>query len=331
MKRMHIILFAVISAMTLQTSHGFLDSLLGSGGTKTEESDGPKNLGLGDYKGLKHAVGVAKFENTSGFFSSLSLGRNLGVMLESALIDSGRFVVLERGNLGAVISEQDLQSSGRASGGTKVAQTGKLRSAKYLISGAVTQAQNNTSGSRGGFSFKGISLGASGGKATITTIVKVIDTTTGEILTKKSITGKAGKRGLKLGYHGSALGGLRGDIGAFSKTPLGEAAQDVINEAVKFISAEMEDYSLEASVVSVTAQGDIIINRGETYGVSSGQKFVVATPGEELIDPDSGEVLDRTEGKVVCEIEVTKTKEKVAYCKLVMGEAPARGDTVTAK
>ena len=35
MKRMHIILFAVISAMALQTSHGFLDSLLGSGGTKT--------------------------------------------------------------------------------------------------------------------------------------------------------------------------------------------------------------------------------------------------------------------------------------------------------
>ena len=50
-----------------------------------------------------------------------------------------------------------------------------------------------------------------------------------------------------------------------------------------------------------------------------------------MIDPDSGEVLDKTEGKVVCEIEVTKTKTKVAYCKLVMGEAPARGDTVTAK
>ncbi|MFT5499288.1 MAG: curli biogenesis system outer membrane secretion channel CsgG [Kiritimatiellia bacterium] len=331
MKRPCMILFSVILGMTLQTSYGFLDGLLGSGGTKTEDSDAEKNLGLGEYTGLKHAVGVAKFENSSGFFSSLSLGRNLGVMLESSLMDSGRFVVLERGNLGAVLSEQDLQASGRAAGGSKVAQTGKIRSAKYLISGAVTQAEHNTSGQSGGFSIKGIRLGASGGKATITAIVKVVDTTTGEILHKKSITGKAGKRGLKVGYYGANLGGLRGDIGAFNKTPLGEAAQDVIDEAVKFISTAMEDYSLEASVVSVTGQGEIIMNRGEQYGVAVGQKFVVASPGEELIDPDTGEVLDKTEGRVVCEIEVTKTKEKIAYGKLVMGESPNRGDTVTAK
>jgi curli biogenesis system outer membrane secretion channel CsgG len=324
-------LFIVVAALAGSTvsSHAFLDSLIGSGGTKTEDND--SDLGLAEYKGIKHAIGVQEFSNASGFFSSLSLGSNLSVMLESALIDSGRFVVVERGALGSIIKEQDLVTAGRATGGKKVAQTGKLRSAKYIATGAITAAEQNTAGNSGGLSFKGIRVGASGGKATLTAIIKIVDSTTGEILAKKSITGTAGKRGLSLGYSGSNLGGLRGDVAGFAKTPMGEAAQDVIDEAVKYLSTEMEDYKLDATVVSVTGDGQVIINRGEQYGVGPGQSFVVSTEGEELIDPDSGEILDRIEGEVVGEIEVTKVKEKIAYCKVIDGDAPKRGDVVTAK
>ena len=62
-----------------------------------------------------------------------------------------------------------------------------------------------------------------------------------------------------------------------------------------------------------------------------GSVFVVATEGEELIDPDSGEILDVTEGEIVAEIEVSRVKEKIAYCKIIEGDAPGRGDVVTAK
>jgi len=329
MKKQLFLTIITALAFSVSSSYGFLDSLIGSGGTKTEDNDA--DLGLKEYKGIKHAIGVSEFTNASGFFSSLSLGRNLGVMLESALIDSGRFVVVERGTLNAILGEQDLVSGGRAIGGKKVAQTGKIRAAKYIATGAITEAEQNTSGNSGGLSFKGIRVGASGGKAHITAIIKIVDSTTSEVVAKKSVTGKAGKRGLSLGYSGANLGGLRGDVAGFAKTPLGEAAQDVINEAVKWLAVEMEDYKLNATVVTITGDGQVIINRGEQYGIGVGQKFVVATEGEELIDPDSGEILDRIEGEVVAEIEVTRVKDKIAYCKVTDGQAPARGDVVTAK
>jgi len=36
------------------------------------------------------------------------------------------------------------------------------------------------------------------------------------------------------------------------KTPMGEAAQDVIDQATQFIALEMEDYELEGSVVMIS-------------------------------------------------------------------------------
>ena len=94
MKKSPILIAAVLFTLSSVTpSHAFLDALIGSGGTKTKDND--TDLGLNEYTGIKHAIGVSKFDNASGFYSALSLGSNMGVMLESALIDSGRFVVVE--------------------------------------------------------------------------------------------------------------------------------------------------------------------------------------------------------------------------------------------
>jgi len=71
----------------------------------------------------------------------------------------------------------------------------------------------------------------------------------------------------------------------------------------------------------------IIINRGEREGVSVGQQFQVGSI-EELVDEDTGEVLD-VDITTVGNIEVTRTKEKLAYCKPLSGGAEmAKGMTV---
>ena len=299
-----------------------------TGETRTKDGNAEEEMKaeLGEYHGLKHALGVIDFENQAGYVSEWKLGYNLGLMLESALYDSGRFVIVERDKLDAVLAEQDLQASGRMAKAGSVAATGKLRSARYLATGAVTEVDVRQAGGGAGVRIKGFKLGLSGGDAKITAIVKLIDTTTGEIVAKERVTGKAGKRGLNVGY-GEADWGV--DLGGFVKTPLGQAAQDVINQAVLFFAGEMEDYDFTASVVLV--KGDqIIINRGSLYGVHMGQRFAVETKGEQLTDPETGEILGMAPGKVVARIEVVSVDEKIAICKLVEGELPERGAVVKA-
>jgi curli biogenesis system outer membrane secretion channel CsgG len=311
------------SLLLASPSHAFLDKVIGTGGTKTEDTSKPRS---DEYKGVKHAIGVSDFENNAGWSGQWDLGKNLGVMLESALFDSGRFVVVSREKLDAVLMEQNLAASGRAAASGQ-AKTGGLRSAKYIATGAITTVEGGTQGSDGGINVKGFRIGAGGGKSTITAIITLIDTTTGEIIAKERVTGKAGGRALRLGYRGSDFGG---DIGGFAKEPIGEAAQDVISKAVDLLVDKMKDQKLDGSVVDVKNE-KVYINRGTQFGIEPGQSFVVRTLGEVLTDPDTGEVLDRIEGELVCTLKVEKVLEKAAICSIVEGEKPERGAVVLMK
>lgn len=320
------ILSAAFLSIILVTTPGyaFLSKIV-KPSTKTKTSDDTAENKLPEYTGIKHALGVISFDNEAGFVSEWNLGDNLGLMLESSLYDTGRFVIVERAELGAVMAEQDLQTSGRTAQASQVADTGKIRSAKYLATGAITEASYNTSGDSGGLRIKGFNIGAKSDKASIVAVVKLIDSTSGVVVASKRIRGEAGKSGLTLGYSDRGFGT---QLGGFVKTPLGEAAQDVIDQASQFIALEMEDYELEGNVVMVSGSGQVIINRGSNFGVAAGQTFVVREEGEMLVDPSTGEILDMEEGEVTATIVVARVSEKVAYCDIVNGETPERGAVV---
>ena len=228
-------------------------------------------------------------------------------MLENVLLQSGRFVVVERENMDATLAEQDMQSGGRAAKAGDVAQTGQVRSAKYLARCTITGVEAEESGGGGGVRVGKFTVGASGGKAQIEMIVKIFDSSTSEVKASQRIIGKAGKRGFSLGFSER---GLSTSIGGFSKTPVGEAAYDCVAQAVEYMAREFEDYKMDGSVVTVTGDGRIVINRGSDFNVSVGNTFQVREVGEVLIDPSSGEVLDRIEGAITCTIEVTRVTEK---------------------
>ncbi len=294
------------------------------GKAETKAESGNAQMNLGEYKGLKHAIGVKDFSNEAGWSGSWDVGDNLTTLLESALFDSGRFVVVQREKLKDVIAEQDLAASGRTAGAKKVAQTGKIRSAKYLASGAITEVTENQSGGGGGINIKGFSIGGGKSEAQVTCIVTLTDTTTSEIVAKERVVGKAGNTSLKLGYSGS----IGGDLGGVKKTPLGQAAQDVINQAVAFIAKKMEVFPFEGVVVKVTDKGQVIINRGSEFGVEVGQELVMVEAGEELLDPDSGEILGQEEGETIGKIKVAKVSEKISYADVVESSSDPEPGTI---
>lgn len=299
------------------------------GKAKTETKDGDAKFDLPEYKGLKHAIGVKDFDNDAGWRGQWELGGNLSIMLESALYDTGRFVLVEREMLTDVIQEQDLAASGRMAQTKKVAQTAKLRPAKYLATGAVTEVDSAQSGADGGVRIKGFNVGLGKQKAQVTIIAKLVDTTSGEIVSKKRIVGKPGGTKLRLGYAGSDWGA---DLGGFKKTPLGQAAQDAIAQAALFFAQTMEEFPFEGSVIKATDGGQVIVNRGSMYGLEVGQMLVMQEKGEVLVDPDTGEILDEEEGEVVGKLKVAKVKEKISYCDVVDGEGePERGTAVYAE
>lgn len=299
------------------------------GKTSTSTESGNAQMNLGEYKGLKHAIGCKDFDNQAGWHGEWEIGHNLSIMLESALFDSGRFVVVEREKLTDVIAEQDLVASGRTAKAKKVAETGKIRPAKYLATGAITTVAENQSGGDAGISIKGFRIGGGKSDAQVTVIVKLIDTTTSEIVAKETIVGKAGNVGLRVGL---SAGVVNTELGGFKKTPLGQAAQDCINRAVEFIAKKMETFPFEGSIIKVAGSGQVIINRGSEFGVEAGQELVMAEAGETLVDPDTGELLGEEEGKVIGKVKVAKVTEKISYADVIQGEKnPAAGTTVRAQ
>ena len=304
----------VLSAIALMVISNSAFAIFGKATTKTES--GNANMKLGEYKGVKHAIGVKDFDNTSGWAGHWKIGYNLSIMLESALFDSGRFVVVEREQLGDIIAEQNLAASGRTAPAKQVARIGKIRPARYLATGSVTEVSEKQSGADGGVRFKGIRVGGGHSEAQVTVIVKLIDTTTGEIIAKERVVGKAGKNSLKVGL---SVSGMSTDLGGFKKTPLGQAAQDCIVKATYFIAKKMKELPLTGSVIKATSKG-VIINRGSLYGIEVGQRLIMETEGEELMDPDTGEILDKEDGEIIGQLIITKVKEKISYCSVVEGE-----------
>ena len=175
--------------------------------------------------GEKPRIGVLRFTNhTSAGWWSASVGNELSDMLVSELVSTKAFQVLDRKDLDAVMSEQDLGESGRVSAATK-AKLGRIKGAKYIVAATVSSYEESTSGGGGGISVGGISLGGKKEKTYIACDLKVVDTETGEIVDTRTI--EAESSGVGLG-GGVSIGGVSLHGGGFEKTPAGKAIRGCV-------------------------------------------------------------------------------------------------------
>jgi len=265
---------------------------------------------------LRYTIMVEEFVNDSGWSGKHSIGDGMSTAMTNILSKSGWFVVIaEKDMREAAMKEQDFATSGRTVTGKKTAKMGRVTSAQLLVKGSITNVQE-TGSKAGKLNFMGVSLGGSGGDAEINITIYLIDTTTGQVVASKDIIGNSGSSGYSIGYSGTDLGGLTGAFGGESKDNIQKAVEDASGQITNYLIDQLESIPWEATVIM--AKGNkIIINRGERDGVEVGKVFNVGEV-EDLIDPDTGELLD-SEMSVVGAIKVTKVKEKIAYCKPIDG------------
>ena len=277
---------------------------------------------LAEGGNLRYTIQVNKFENKANWTGRWNLGDAWGTILTDQLVQSGKFIVLGEADMrGAAIAEQDLAASGRVAGGKKAPKMGRMTGAQLLVKGAITHVQE-TKGGGGGFGFKGITIGGDAGSAEINVTIYIVDTTTGQVKGSKSVVGKSGKKGLRLGYHGSALGGLTGDLGGFEKDNMGLATTDAINQAMEYIISQLDSIPWEGSV-ALAKEDKLTINRGTREGVAVGMKFDIGKV-EEVVDEDTGEVIDK-DMKKLGTVTVTEVKEKVSYTTPLEGAEKGMG------
>lgn len=197
----------------------------------------------------KPRVTVYGFEvkASSGFWhdAKWDVGTGMGEMLSNALVNTGKFDVVERMNLSDITTEQDLVTGGRVSGATG-AKTGRMKGAEYIVRGTITEFTYEESEGNLGLTIKGFNLGGKTSEAHIGGIIRIYDATTGEIYASKRFEKKVPASGLTIGYYNKGIGGT---IGGFKKTPLGKATHLAIADMVDYISEKIPSEPRAAKVI----------------------------------------------------------------------------------
>ena len=273
--------------------------------------------------GPKKLIAVSKFENKASWQGQWRLDDGMTEQLTDALMQSGRFIVLERQDISSVIEEQDFGVTGRTTkqGG---AQIGQINRAQILVKGAITEFEENTTGGGQGVRIKGFTIGGSSGASHVAIIIYLIDSTTGQIIESQRCEGAAESGGMAFGYSESDFGFGSGE---FKKTPLGKAVQMAIDQAVEFISIRMSNLPWAGKIILAKETGDVYINAGKDAGIRVGDQFSVYRPGEALVDPDSGLDLGSEETRIG-RVEVSQVKDKFSIAVPVSGSGFAKMDVV---
>jgi curli biogenesis system outer membrane secretion channel CsgG len=195
------------------------------------------SLGSGSlYAQEKPSLGVLRFTNNVAGIEwwNSQVADELADLLTAELINPRAFRVLERNEIGAVLSEQDLSASGRVDKNTLVKMK-QIEGAKFLIAGTISAFEK--SGAKGGkIRFKGISLGLNKSKTYIAVDVKIIDTETGEIVDARTIEANAKSKAIAAGLN---LQNFSVAGGQAKKTPTGKAIRACIMYISDYLACSM--------------------------------------------------------------------------------------------
>jgi curli biogenesis system outer membrane secretion channel CsgG len=187
------------------------------------------------YNGPKARIAVSKFvDKTAKGYSDI--GEGMAEMLTTALVNSNRYIVLERGELGQVLQEQDLAASGRIKKGTE-APTGEIEGAELLIVGAITEFEPNAGGAGGGIMIPGFGVGLGVKTAQLAIDIRIIDARTSRILAAHTVEGQAqdvgGMGGIAFAHTPMAVG-----FSSYAKTPMEKAIRLCLQTAVNYIAQQ---------------------------------------------------------------------------------------------
>ena len=220
------------------------------------------------------------------FDTKQELGR-ITESLDSQLIDrvnaTRKFDVVSRSDLSDITKEQDLGASGNVDAKT-AANAGKLAGAKYLLVCTVDDFQDYIEKAV----FEGTGQTATKRIFRFSVVGKLYDSTTGKLMESANFqTGNDEFKQIQLDRNYTAKSDELSD----------EMMVAIARSMAEKIANKLVDVIFPAKIL-IKRDTIVTINRGEGGGMAEGDVFNVFAQGDELKDPDTGEVLGREEVKV---------------------------------
>lgn len=253
--------------------------------------------------------------------SGFALG--LTEMLTTALVETGRFVVVERAEVDAVLEEQDLGASGRVAGRSAAAQ-GRVLGVQAILAGGITE-YTYTSSSLGGNVrvLNRVRAGAQEVKAMVALDIRLIDAETGEVIASERGEGDASSRSLSAD---ALIGDNEFGTAVAASTPLGQASREALEEIVSAVVEALADVPWSGRVIDVRGE-HVYINAGADVGIEAGMELAVFEQQEALVDPETGLTLGAPE-RLIGALRITQVDAKYAVAELTDGAGVAANHVV---
>jgi len=227
----------------------------------------------------KPRLAVVPFTGDSGYCNMLTS------LVDSGVAELGRFVTTERLHIDKVLREQALQLSGVIEEST-VVKVGNILGAKYIVTGSLI----STSGSWEKEYYT----------ASVNATVKIIDVETGKVIGASTCPGKGFEKTTASAYE-KALEQCAGNI------------------IIKICAIFPLDSITGNKITILEHNGNLItIKGGRDKGFQPNQIFDVYQHDDEVIDPETGEILEIREKKQGSVI-IIEVDEKTSIAKVLDG------------
>ncbi|MCV6588037.1 MAG: CsgG/HfaB family protein [Marinobacterium sp.] len=263
-----------------------------------------------------------------GAYEGFDVGESLAAQLTTALVSSGCFTVGDRMALSHVLREQELGLAGVTRQET-APRAGTVMGAQVLVKADITEFEptKESGGLNLGFASSslpfGLRLGGNSSTSHVALDLRLLDAATGQVLFSRRVEASSKSKGMALGldFKTLTLGGDR-----FYKTPLGQATRVALSQAVSHVIRDTRQIPWQGQVVSTQGR-HIFINAGQSSGLTVGDVLQVSAVAQELIDPETGEILGRVESPLG-KVEVQVVQDKYAVVAPIGVFEARRGDII---
>lgn len=318
----------ILGFLLCTQSFGQFGDLLKPGKKQEKKEDTTVKVKLPPYYGPKKRIAVQDFEikinpstsaqgDNTNITPPTDFGQGLTEMLMTALVNSGRFIVLERSEKGIADMQREQTLQGAAPNGDQA----KAMGAQLLVRGSVVEfsfksSRDDTAGNL----LKGFGMSTAKSEAIVGIDLKLFDSATGEIFDSKKAEGvaKTAATSFNLEKDDLKFGNTN-----FQQSPLGKATRQAIEKAVLYICDSMSKRPWEGRVATVVDEGQgnrLYLNAGSRAGLKIGDEFDVFSEGVDVTDPDTGKVISHTKGRRLGHCVVESVDDNIAVAKPTEGE-----------
>lgn len=248
----------------------------------------------------KKVVAVTGVESSVGTSYGRKAAQDFESQLVTALVQSGRYDVVERTQLDHVIRELGLHSTGLISGNTAI-QFGQLTGADYTVIGNVIAADVERFDN---YLYKGY-------KGKVKFNFKFIDNKTGMIKIAQIVEGSD-------------------TVSEFeNKNPdRNILLSGAVNDASKKIVELINSVNVLTGVVAGVSGDEAYIDLGSENGAHVGEKYIVYREGNVITHPVTGEIIAVKE-EFVGVIKVKEANANYSVCEISKSKTPIKkGDKV---